>query len=64
MIDEVDDLELRARAARVPLARVVHRAGIAYSTWTRWKNNDTSPGLKRIKAMRQALDELITERWK
>lgn len=61
MLPEVADIEAKAREARQPMLPVIQRAGLAYTTWTRWKQG-ASPNLKHLKAVQSALDSLLQER--
>jgi hypothetical protein len=56
MIAEVAEIEARARLHGVPILRIVKGAGIAYSTWTRWKKEDTAPNTATLAKLRSALD--------
>lgn len=61
MEPEVAEIDARAREAGLPMLPVIERAGLAYTTWTRWKQG-ASPNLKHLKAVQSALDSLLQER--
>jgi hypothetical protein len=55
MLDEIISIETRARSAGLRMGDVVKRAGLAYSTWTRWKLG-SDPQLSHLRRVEEALD--------
>lgn len=55
---EITEIEDLARAANLPLERVLAHAGVATTTWWRWKNEKYEPRIKTLRKLRLALDEL------
>ena len=49
------DVEEQARGAGLTIADVCHRAGIAASTFTRWKNGTTKPTLEVYERIRDVV---------
>lgn len=58
---QVGELFERAELSGQPMLPVLKRAGVAYSTWTRWKQG-ADPQLSTLDRVLAALDELIEER--
>lgn len=52
----VDQLEARANAAGLSMNEVCRRAGIARSTFTRWKAGETLPTLRVLRKVNHAID--------
>lgn len=46
----------------IPVGDVLKRAGVEWSTWTRWKRKGVKPWSTTLAKMRAALGELIAER--
>lgn len=61
MIDQKDleAVEARATAARITLAELCELAGVAYTTWWRWKKGGTV-SLKKFRLLENKLNELET----
>lgn len=55
-----EDVEARAQAAGISISTICQNAGIARSTFTRWKRGDTQPTLAVYLRIRDALPP-ITE---
>jgi transcriptional regulator with XRE-family HTH domain len=49
------ELEVAAKAAGFTMTQVCERAGIAFSTWARWKSGESSISVKRCQDMLTAL---------
>ncbi len=62
MLPEVAEIEAKAREAGQPMLPVIERAGIEYSTWTRWKRGAITPNLATLNRVRLALDLALAER--
>jgi transcriptional regulator with XRE-family HTH domain len=58
--DPLADLESRARVAGISIRRLADEAGIAPSTWVRWKSGQHSPNLRKIRAVEAALQRLTS----
>jgi hypothetical protein len=59
MIDEITSIETRAKTAGVRMGDVLRRAGLAYTTWTRWKHG-ADPQLSNLRKVEGALEaELV-----
>lgn len=56
--DPLASLERRALDAGIPVRRLAEAAGIAPSTWTRWKSRKHSPNLSTLMAVEAALVRL------
>lgn len=61
MIAEVAEIQARAESAGQAMLPVIERAGVAYTTWTRWKNG-ASPNISNLNRVRRALDEILQAR--
>lgn len=57
--EEILALEKAARTAGFRVADILRASGVDRSTWTRWRNGDTSPRLDNWKAVNKAVAELI-----
>lgn len=54
------DIKSAAKAGRIPISRVMQRAGLRPATWSDWMNG-MSPTLKSVRAVQAALaDELAS----
>jgi predicted transcriptional regulator len=62
MLPEIAEVDRRAKAAGQSMLRVMSRAKVSYTTWSRWKCGDVTPTLGTLNKVRQALEELIAER--
>ena len=59
MIDEIASIAIRAKNGGVSMNQVLKRAGLAYTTWTRWKHG-ADPQLSNLKKVEGALEaELV-----
>lgn len=55
-----DEIEEKAKAANVPLTKALDRAGIPYSTFTRWRKKN--PKTFEIQAqIHKAIDDIESE---
>lgn len=64
MIDRYDpiaDIETRALALNVAVVEAVDRAGVARSTWHRWRGRRQAPNLDTVNRIIAALDALAAE---
>lgn len=52
---EIDRIEGALRDRKVSVAEMCREAGIAHSTWTRWKSGATAPNHKTWQAVRAAV---------
>jgi len=60
MVDpQLTALEQRAADANVPMADILQAAGVARTTWTRWKRSDFDPRLSTLRKLHAALDEKL-----
>ncbi len=55
----ISDLERRAQAKGVPIRRLVKKAGINSSTWTRWKSGQTTPTFGTWERLSRTADEML-----
>ncbi|MGI4763455.1 MAG: hypothetical protein ACRYGP_00040 [Janthinobacterium lividum] len=58
----VDDLVARATEAKVSMAAVCKRAGVAASTPSRWRGRLYEPTFKTLRRLEAALDSIIADR--
>lgn len=58
----VDDIEARAFASRTPIYKVCERAGVAPSTFSRWRAGAVEPSGDTIDKLTDALTEIERER--
>lgn len=59
--DAIADLNDRAFRSGVPIADVLKRAGVAFSTWMRWRRGVAAKP-ETIDRCNAALQQIITER--
>lgn len=57
----IEQFEADCERAGVKPSAVVKRAGMAASTWFRWKSGEVSPTVRSLDAARDALDKAISE---
>lgn len=57
---EVLELEALADSARVPLGRALRKAGVASSTYWRWRHDGKWPSTKTVGKVRAAIEELAS----
>lgn len=55
---EVSELEAQAKAAKVAITRALARAGVANSTYYRWKHEGAEPLARTVRKVRAAIEEL------
>lgn len=55
---EVSELEAQAKAAKVAITRALARAGVANSTYYRWKHEGAEPLASTLRKVRAAIEEL------
>lgn len=55
---EVSELEALAKAAKIPMTRALARAGVANSTYFRWRHEGAEPLAKTVRKVRAAIEEL------
>lgn len=55
---DFESWEAKARRAGIPMFEVCKSAGIAHSTWCRWKNGQT-PKLASLNKVLDILDSLV-----
>lgn len=58
MKQHLEDIALRAFRLHLPIYKLCAHAGIAPSTWSRWRNGDSQPSQSKIDQLKAALDEL------
>lgn len=57
---EITDICARLEAAGIPERRLYVAAGIAPSTWTRWKSEKTAPNMQTWKRVLKAFEDIVT----
>ena len=57
---QIIDIEHRAQAADIQMAPVLRDAGVAATTWWRWRNGAVEPKLGTLRRVREALDRKLT----
>lgn len=63
MVDpQILDIEQRAKAASVQMAPVLREAGVAATTWWRWRNDGVEPKLGTLRRVREALEAHLAAR--
>ena len=55
---EVLELEELAKTASVPLGKALRKAGVASSTYWRWRHDGKWPSTKTVGKIRTAIEEL------
>lgn len=58
---EVLELEGLIWTNRLRIGRVMARANVSHSTWTRWRNG-VAPNTRNLHAVRTAIESLVAER--
>lgn len=56
---QILELERRASEAQVPMAPVLRDAGVAATTWWRWRNDGVEPKLGTVRRVREALERRL-----
>ena len=56
--DVVEDLERRAATAGVSVSALCREAGVARSTFTRWKSRQAEPTIRVLRLLDEALERL------
>lgn len=56
--DEIDAIESRVRAKGRTVRDLCIEAGVARSTWDRWRRGETEPNMKTLRQVRAAADAL------
>ncbi len=51
----VEDLEAQARARGLSISEVCRQAGVARSTFTRWKSGDNEPNVRTLQKISDVL---------
>lgn len=59
-VPEVEELERLAQAASVPMGDALKRAGVAPSTYYRWREGLVDPLTTTLRRIRIAIDELAS----
>jgi len=60
MVDpQIREIQRRAAAANIPMARVLRTANVHQSTWTRWASGAFSPKLSTFRRVQDALDAVL-----
>lgn len=59
---EVIELEQLAQRVAVPMSRALKRAGVASTTYWRWRHEGKEPLTGTIRKVRSAINELAGER--
>lgn len=59
---EVIELAAECFAEDIPVARVLEKADVSWSTWTRWKRRGMRPNRTTLAKMHDALLDLIRAR--
>lgn len=54
---EVMEIEALAKAADVPMPAVLKRAGVAASTYWRWRNKGLAPHTRTLRKLKTAIEE-------
>jgi hypothetical protein len=55
---EVVELELLAERGGVPMSRALKKAGVAHTTYLRWKRDGQDPRSGTLRKVRTAISEL------
>lgn len=55
---EITILEARLKLARIPLSRMLRKAGVDRSTWSRWRRGLVDPTVSHWRAALAAVDGL------
>lgn len=58
---EIHAIEARAKAGGVQMAGVLREAGVAQSTWLRWRRGVVAPTLPTLRKVQGALDARLTD---
>jgi len=58
MFFDLEDLERRIRAAGLTPAKACQQAGLAKSTWHRWKSGFTQPTIRSLEKLEAVVAEL------
>jgi lambda repressor-like predicted transcriptional regulator len=58
---EIDRIEARLKAAGQSVSAMCVEAGLARSTWDRWKREETQPNLKSWRAVNDAVARLLAD---
>lgn len=56
---QILELERRASRAQLPMAPILRDAGVAATTWWRWRHDGVEPKLSTLRRVREALDRKI-----
>lgn len=55
---EIHELEVMAQAASIHIYSALSKAGVARSTYWRWKNDGAAPSTVTVRKVRAAINEL------
>jgi DNA-binding phage protein len=58
-LDQIKDVERRARQIRLPMAALLRHAGVAPQTWWRWKSQRGSPMMATFEAAMEKFGERL-----
>lgn len=59
LTDEMDLIETRLKAAGHTVTKLCETAGLARSTWDRWRRGETEPNFKSWRLAKEAADMLL-----
>lgn len=63
MIDpEITAIEARAASAAIDISEILKEAGVAQSTWSRWKNENFDPRRATLRKLQAALASRLGEK--
>lgn len=57
--DEMDLIETRLKAAGHTVTKLCETAGLARSTWDRWRRGETEPNFKSWRLAKEAAETLL-----
>lgn len=60
--DKIEAILLRSYRLKISIKDICARAGVAPSTWSRWRANAVEPTDEKIEKLSVALDQLEAER--
>lgn len=56
--ETIADMDARLKAAGVSASEVCREAGVARSTWTRWKSGEVAPNTATLSRVSEVVDRL------
>jgi len=58
---QIAAIEERAKAAELPMAPILRDAGVAATTWWRWRNDGVEPKLGTLRRVEEALERRLSD---